>query len=271
MSSPRTEPTDRRPDDPVDEPKKSQLSAVQIAAGALASVSAAVVASLFGVAGTLIGAAVASVISTVSAAVYSNSLSRTNERLRQVRVQLAGTAVSRRPAEAAATADEPAAEPATRVLPATLDPRRAPAARRAVRWPRMAGYAVAVFGLAMAIVTGIEIVGQQPVSALVGAQEASSATTLGELTDSSSSRDTTPTPPPPTPAPSTTSDTPASEAPDSDEDAPATPTGSTSESPEETGTSTAEPTGSSDDAPETGQEREEDAPADTPADVAPTP
>ena len=41
-----------------------------MAAGALAAVSAAVVASLFGVAGTVIGAAVASVVSTVGAALY---------------------------------------------------------------------------------------------------------------------------------------------------------------------------------------------------------
>ena len=49
-----------------------------MAAGALAAVSAAVVASLFGVAGTVIGAAVASVVSTVGAALYGESLRRTN-------------------------------------------------------------------------------------------------------------------------------------------------------------------------------------------------
>ncbi len=54
-----------------------------MAAGALAAVSAAVVASLFGVAGTVIGAAVASVVSTVGAALYSESLRRTNAQLRR--------------------------------------------------------------------------------------------------------------------------------------------------------------------------------------------
>ena len=51
-----------------------QLSAVQIIAGALASVSAAVVASTFGVTGTLLGAALGSVVSTIAAALYTHSL-----------------------------------------------------------------------------------------------------------------------------------------------------------------------------------------------------
>ena len=55
-----------------------------MAASALAAVSSAVLLSFFGVAGTLIGAALASVISTVGAALYSTSLKKTNDRLRQV-------------------------------------------------------------------------------------------------------------------------------------------------------------------------------------------
>src|SRR4051812_11721851 len=52
--------------------RDSRLSPVQVLAGALAAVSAAVIASLFGVAGTVVGAAVASVVSTVGAAIYSD-------------------------------------------------------------------------------------------------------------------------------------------------------------------------------------------------------
>src|SRR3712207_2108824 len=95
MTSPRPETTDRTEkiedkDTDKDQPKGLQLSATQVAAGALASVSSAVVASFFGLAGTLIGAALASVISTVSAALYSSSLQKTNERLRTARSQLTG-------------------------------------------------------------------------------------------------------------------------------------------------------------------------------------
>src|SRR5215203_1235367 len=52
------------------------LSVPQIAAGALAAVTAAVAASFFGVAGTLIGAALGSVVSSVAAGLYATSLSR---------------------------------------------------------------------------------------------------------------------------------------------------------------------------------------------------
>src|SRR3954453_3085270 len=50
------------------------LSLTQICGGALAAVTAAVAASFLGVAGTLIGAGVGSVISTIAAALYSHSL-----------------------------------------------------------------------------------------------------------------------------------------------------------------------------------------------------
>src|SRR3954451_4915281 len=52
------------------------LSLTQICGGARAAVAAAVAASFLGVAGTLIGAGVGSVISTIAAALYSNSLNR---------------------------------------------------------------------------------------------------------------------------------------------------------------------------------------------------
>src|ERR687890_73777 len=117
MTSPRPETTDRTQkiedkDTDKDQAKGLQLSATQVAAGALASVSSAVVASFFGLAGTLIGAALASVISTVSAALYSSSLHKTNEKLRIARSQLTG-----RQSPVADTEDAPA-PPAT---PAPLD------------------------------------------------------------------------------------------------------------------------------------------------------
>src|SRR6059036_207725 len=110
MSSPSTATAVR----PTDQPKKTSLSAAQVAASALAAVSSAVVASFFGVAGTLIGAALASVITTVSASLYATSLKKTNERLRHV---LAGG--QKRPVPDAAPVPHTA-------LPARLDPRRAP-------------------------------------------------------------------------------------------------------------------------------------------------
>jgi hypothetical protein len=186
MSSPRTE-TTVRSDTPADEPKGFRLNPVQVAAGALAAVSSAVGASFFGVAGTLIGAALGSVIASVSTALYTESLRKTNEGIKRV--------LTRRSADGA----PPVAGPVTAVLPAHLSPRHAPEERGGLRWSRVGGYAAAVFVAAMFIVTGIELVGQQPVSALVGDTASSGSTTLGQLTNASSERDSTPsTPPAPT-------------------------------------------------------------------------
>lgn len=64
--------------------ERIQLSAAQVAASSLAAVSAAIVCSFFGVAGTVIGTAAASVVATVGGAVYSWSLRRTRARLRRL-------------------------------------------------------------------------------------------------------------------------------------------------------------------------------------------
>jgi hypothetical protein len=58
------------------EDQPNRINPVAIVAGALASLSAAVVASYFGVAGTLIGAAVVSVVSSLAAALYAGLLGR---------------------------------------------------------------------------------------------------------------------------------------------------------------------------------------------------
>src|ERR687894_3090481 len=220
MTSPRPETTDRteRTED-KEKPQGAQLSATQVAAGALAAVSSAVVASFFGLAGTLIGAALASVISTVSAALYSNSLQKTNETLRRARGQLTGRQSPVAETEVAASAP---ATPATQVLPAHLDPRRAPARRPRPRWTRVAVYAAAVFVIAIWIVTGVELIGQRPVSALVGDTETARTTTIGAITNASSSTEQQEDDPSAPSSPTTT-------APATETDAPTSEDGSTSE------------------------------------------
>jgi hypothetical protein len=167
------------------EPSRTALSPVQVAASALAAVSAAVVASFFGVAGTLIGAAVASVISTVSATLYSSSLQRTRRRLLQARTQFAGPL--RTP--------HPAPPSSDRLIPPELDPRRTLGRVRPRRWSRVALSAATVFLVAMGIVTGIELIGQRPVSALVGASHSSGTTTIGALSTGTPRAGTAPSPP----------------------------------------------------------------------------
>ncbi|MFG1956072.1 hypothetical protein [Nonomuraea sp. NPDC049028] len=65
------------------EQRKFELSMPQIAGSALAAVTAAVGASYLGVGGTVIGAALMSVASTVATAVYTHYLKRTGEKVKQ--------------------------------------------------------------------------------------------------------------------------------------------------------------------------------------------
>jgi hypothetical protein len=60
---------------------KFELSAVQLIAGCLAAVTAAVLASFFGVAGTIVGTALGSIVGTAGTAIYSHSIRRTRSRL----------------------------------------------------------------------------------------------------------------------------------------------------------------------------------------------
>lgn len=73
-----------------EERERFQLSIAQVTASSLAAISAAVVCSFFGVAGTVIGTAATSLIATIGSALYSYSLRRTKARLR--RLHLAGAA-----------------------------------------------------------------------------------------------------------------------------------------------------------------------------------
>ncbi|MBT2226982.1 hypothetical protein [Nonomuraea sp. NEAU-A123] len=65
------------------EQRKFELSVPQIAGSALAAVTAAVAASYLGVGGTVIGAALMSVASTVATAVYTHYLKRTGDKVKQ--------------------------------------------------------------------------------------------------------------------------------------------------------------------------------------------
>jgi uncharacterized membrane protein YgcG len=58
------------------------LNAIQVSAGILATLTGAIAASFLGVGGTLVGAAVGSIASTVGGEVYKHYLERTHERLR---------------------------------------------------------------------------------------------------------------------------------------------------------------------------------------------
>lgn len=62
--------------------RRFNLSAIQVSAGILAALTGAIAASFLGVGGTLVGAGVGSLASTVGGEVYKHYLERTHERLR---------------------------------------------------------------------------------------------------------------------------------------------------------------------------------------------
>src|SRR4051794_40635607 len=71
----------------TEQPQKiwSSIDIAKIGAGGLAAVSAAVAASSLGVAGTLVGAAVASIVGSLGTELYANSLRRGYGHLRRAK------------------------------------------------------------------------------------------------------------------------------------------------------------------------------------------
>ena len=84
----------------------------------LASTSAAVVASFFGVAGTIVGAALVSIVATVGTAAYSLGIRRTRSRLQQVQALRLGRAGS----AGAGTGPSPAADDPSLTSPSAPPP-----------------------------------------------------------------------------------------------------------------------------------------------------
>jgi hypothetical protein len=128
----------------------------QVLAGALAAVTAALLGSTMGVAGTVAGAGLASVISTVGGALYLRSIQRTKEGVRTVHAKVVGRSGG---ATVLVAADDPEEtsedlEPGDEVEAQPDD--RPPAEPRRRRWPVLVVTSIAAFALGMAAVTGVE-------------------------------------------------------------------------------------------------------------------
>jgi hypothetical protein len=169
MTAPKpTEPINQRsaPSEPA-APERLGLSATQLVASGLAAMSATVAASYFGVAGTVIGAALGSVVTVVGNAVYGHWLGRTRSRVRRTLDVAVGHRFATDPVrvtgqrERAVGTDFDSAGPA---------PARPPRSGRLGRWLRPKRMALAVAGLfvtVLAVTTGFELVSGQPLSATV--------------------------------------------------------------------------------------------------------
>ena len=132
------------------------LSATQLIGGSLAAATAAALGSRLGVVGTIVGAALVSVVSAVAGALYTQSLRRTHELIRaretlgaRERLAMVG-AVARRPT----LRDEP--HPDTQEIEAAVED-ATPSIWSRVTWKHVAAAAGAFFVITALVVTGTEL------------------------------------------------------------------------------------------------------------------
>lgn len=197
----------------------------QIAASAAGAVLSAVIASIFGVKGTIVGVAIGSIAATTGTALVFQSIERTNKAVKQVVVHVPDNALLRRlggtktsgvtnaePSPASAVHEETATSAAATGSVDTGERQTSasdlPTAPRAtLPWPQVAGVVVVVFVVSLLFVTVVELIAGRPLADLFGHSGGGTtvekifetpATTLPEpttttTTTSSSSTSTTPT------------------------------------------------------------------------------
>src|SRR5215218_3220551 len=156
-----------------------QLRVPKLLAGGLAAVSGAVVASLFGVERTLIGAALVSMLVAPAEAVYTHSLASAH--------RVARRSLLRRVADPAGASQEGASQEGASQEGASQEGASQEGASQEgasqegaseegasqgqpqpIRWQRVAVAAVLAFGIAVAAITVVEAVAKQPLASLVG-------------------------------------------------------------------------------------------------------
>jgi hypothetical protein len=213
--------------------------------GALAAVCAAVLGSFLGVAGTLIGAALASIIGTIGTEIYTRSLERGAEKLQTLAPAfVTAPAAVGTPEVAAATEDDKPSE-------------TVPEANRGhtIRWKRVALLAAGVFVLTMGALTVVELMAGKSVASMVG--HGSSGTTTWSSVTTDSGKDQQQDHKTPVPQPSTEPTTKSTGTPADEGSAPAeTPTTAPADTPT-TGGTTTQPTT---EAPATDQPEQDVAP-----------
>ncbi len=184
-------------------PRSLGLSAAQVTGSALAAMSGAFLASWLGTTGTLIGAAVGSIIATVGSAIYAHSLRRTSAAVKRTASQVRATSLLTgaipRPDPGAAQ-DGPVPDPSAPRpgQPDEQQPASAPSAEtptpkpgrlarlrerirlgsRDLPWLKVAAASVAVLVVALAGITLVESLTGRPLASLVGKSD-STGTTVG--------------------------------------------------------------------------------------------
>lgn len=155
-------------------------------AGAGAAVTVAILLSTLGAAGTLVGAALGSVIATVSTTLYKRGIESSRRRMAEVqaaalqRVNLADQNVRR----AARRSDPVAAERELGRAHHHLDVAGSelagdqPGLWRALPWKRLAMLAAIVFVIAMVAISAVELIAGRSVSTITGGTSGSDRTSI---------------------------------------------------------------------------------------------
>ncbi|RSM81832.1 hypothetical protein DL991_07070 [Amycolatopsis sp. WAC 01375] len=129
------------------EKTEKQGRIVQVTAAAMAAITAALLGSTLGVAGTVAGAGLASVITTLGGELYLRSLQRTKDAALKARVVL--TVPGRR------RVLDPGEQETVRLKPS--EDEEEPSGRKfKPRWAVIAGVSVAAFAVALVAITGFE-------------------------------------------------------------------------------------------------------------------
>ncbi|MDQ6522772.1 hypothetical protein RB608_04125 [Nocardioides sp. LHD-245] len=250
--------------------RRSRIDWPATFAGAAAAVTVAVLLSTLGAAGTLIGAALGSVIATVSSALYKQGIESSRRRMADVqaaalqRVNLADQNVRRAARRSDPEAAERELDRAHRHLDAAgeelADELDEPGAETTssgrsrwadLQWKRIALLAAAVFVLSLLVISAVELVAGKSVSTITGGTDGDDRTSLtGVFGTGGKGKDggrqeppaeETPTPTP-TPAPTETpTETPTAPEP-TEPTGPATPSDTSSPTPSGTPSPTPTPT-----------------------------
>ena len=140
----------------------------KVIAGTLAAVTAAVIGSFLGVAGTLIGAAVASVVGSIGTEIYQRSLHRGAKRLSEIAPTFVKMPAAVGTPPVAAATEEESPSHTVPVKP-----------RKPFRWGHAALAAVVLFALTMGAISLFEAFTDKPLSATVKNQTATGTTLFG--------------------------------------------------------------------------------------------
>jgi hypothetical protein len=183
------------PKTPTDAPPALELDWLKTLAGALAAVTAAVLLSTLGAAGTLIGAGVGSIAATVGSAVYAQGLARSKHAMLKAQttaLQKVGVAQAevRRASRHDGETQDAHLDLADERLAEAKDELDVPSPTWRQRlaglaWRRVGLAAAATFAVAVLAITGFEAMTGHSVSSYTGGSASGQGSTLGGVTDNS--------------------------------------------------------------------------------------